>query len=450
MRFCVYSCLGLAALLLSVSSLQANDSAAHLGAGGLELTTTDAVVMEKEDLYLSPELVKVDYIFRNVTTAPVELRVAFPLPRLDMRVVHGCADVSIPYPDEENFVRFATQVNGRPVRMEMQAKAYVGDRDITSLLKEVNISAADLKSDLIDSLSRLSAADKRRLTDVGALGEQEGCNDGPQPVWNAEVIYHWQQRFEPGVATRISHSYSPALGSFFISPHEKLFGPSDRMSPRDPDLTRFCVDEGTWRGIKRKAPNGGEVVGRNLEYILQTARSWKGPIRDFTLTIDKLAPETIVSLCASGIKKTGPTTFEIKKRNFRPADDLNVLFIGQIGQAVSEPSASAPTASESYRLSCAMELRQNRNPKPISAPFSVQVTLTGKTSLRSDPKDGEEMMFDDLLLQSGSETKLGGRVNGSTYEASSTWDGEFEWAFSRELNGFTLTRRGKTYLCKIS
>lgn len=327
MRIPILITLILLAALLPSSVVHANDSAAHLGAGGLEFTMTDAVVMEKEDLYLSPELVKVNYIFRNVTSAPVDLRVAFPLPRLDMRVVHGCADVGIPHPDEENFVRFATQVNGRPVRMEMQTKAYVGDRDITPLLKEMNVPAAELGSGLIDSLSRLSATDKHRLTEAGALDQQEYCSGGPQPVWSAEVIYHWQQRFEPGAATRISHRYSPAVGSFFISPYDKLFGPPDRMSPRDPDLTQFCVDEGTWRAIQKKAPSGREVVGRNLEYILQSARSWKGPIRDFTLTIDKLDPQAIVSLCASGIKKTGPTRFEIKKRDFRPDDDLNVLFV---------------------------------------------------------------------------------------------------------------------------
>jgi hypothetical protein len=319
--------LGLIALFLASSSAQANDSAAHLGAGGLEFTTTDAVVMEKEDLYLSPELVKVDYIFRNVTNNPVELRVAFPLPRLDMRIVYGCSDVGIPHPDDENFVRFGTQANNKSVRMEMQAKAYVAGKDITPLLKDLKVPVVGLNGTLREVLKSMSPADQRRLTEAGALGEPEYCDDGPQPVWNTEIIYHWQQQFEPGAATRISHSYSPAVGSFFISPDAKLFGPPDRMSPRDLDLTRFCVDRGTWQAIRKRAPKGDAVVGRNLEYILRTARSWKGPIRDFTLTIDKLDPQAVVSLCASGIKKTGPTTFEIKKRDFRPDDDLHVLFI---------------------------------------------------------------------------------------------------------------------------
>ncbi|WP_246776866.1 DUF4424 family protein [Microvirga sp. VF16] len=322
MGIAILSCIGAA-----VTTASANDSAAHIGAGGLEFTTTDAVIMEKEDLYLSPELVKVDYVFRNVTSSPVEIRVAFPLPRLDMRLVQGCSDVGIPHPDDENFVRFATQVNGRPVRMDVQTKAYVASRDITPVLKELGIPINSLGGKLQERLERLSAAERNRLTEVGALGEQEYCGDGPQPVWTTETIYHWQQRFEPGVATRISHGYSPVVGSFFISPDDKLFGPPDRMTPRDPDLTRFCVDEGTWRAIRKRAAKGGAVIGRNLEYILQTARSWRGPIRDFTLTVDKLMPNALVSLCADGIRKVGPTTFEVKKRDFRPDSDLDVLFI---------------------------------------------------------------------------------------------------------------------------
>jgi uncharacterized protein len=358
MRACLSRLLGLVALLLPQHQAQANDSAAHLGAGGLEFTTTDAVVMEKEDLYLSPELVKVDYVFRNITSSPVELRVAFPLPRLDMRIVHGCSEVGIPYPDDKNFIRFTTQANGKSVRMEMQEKAFAGDTEITPLLKDMNVPIAELSGTLRERLNSLSPADQRRLSEAGAIGEQEYCNDGPQPVWNAEVIYHWQQRFEPGAATRISHSYSPVVGSFFISPDAKLFGPPDKMSPRDPNLTHFCVDEGTWRAIRKRAPNGDLVIGRNLEYILQTARSWKGPIRDFTLTIDKQDPQGIVSLCASGIKKIGPTTFQIKKRDFRPDDDLNVLFV-DVDQS---PNPPAVQLSKAYHNTFKQAAPNNEHP----------------------------------------------------------------------------------------
>jgi hypothetical protein len=84
---------------------------ANLGVGGLEFTTSESIVMEKEDLYISRELVKIDYVFRNITDKPVELRVAFPLPTLDVEKILGCDyNISIPLPQNPNFVGFKTFV----------------------------------------------------------------------------------------------------------------------------------------------------------------------------------------------------------------------------------------------------------------------------------------------------------------------------------------------------
>ena len=70
-------------------------------------------------------------------------------------------------------------------------------------------------------------------------------------------------------------------------------------------------------------------MGRPLEYILHTARSWHGPIGTFTLTIDKGARSRLVSLCADGVRRTGPGTFEVRRQDYRPNEDLHVLFIDQ-------------------------------------------------------------------------------------------------------------------------
>ena len=310
------------ATLLSGAPVRANDTVAHLGAGGLEFGSTDVVVMEREHLRLSPERVSVDYVFRNVTTAPVELRVAFPLPRLDMNEAHGCSDMGIPDRGQANFLDFATTVGGQPVRMEMQTKAFVKKRDVTALLQSLDIPFADTSARLPERLRRLTPTERARLREAGALGHDEGCADAPQPLWTAETIYHWQQRFEPGVETRISHRYRPALGGFFVLPHARGAGPGDE------NLKPFCVDEGTWRAIRATPPRpDGVLLARNLEYILQTARAWSGPIRNFTLTIDKGKPTTIVSLCMTGIRKTGSTTFEVKRQNFRSESDINLLFM---------------------------------------------------------------------------------------------------------------------------
>jgi hypothetical protein len=59
--------------------------------------------------------------------------------------------------------------------------------------------------------------------------------------------------------------------------------------------------------------------------VLRTANSWAGPIGKFRLTLDKGAAENVISLCADGLKKTGPTTFVMEKANFTPTSDLEIL-----------------------------------------------------------------------------------------------------------------------------
>jgi hypothetical protein len=66
-----------------------------------------------------------------------------------------------------------------------------------------------------------------------------------------------------------------------------------------------------------------------VEYILTTGANWKGPIGDFHLTIDKERPDAVLSLCMSGLKKTGATTFEVRRTNFTPKEDIRfVVFEG--------------------------------------------------------------------------------------------------------------------------
>ena len=43
--------------------------------------------------------------------------------------------------------------------------------------------------------------------------------------------------------------------------------------------------------------------------------------------MDKTTPDALVSLCAQGIKKAGPTTFVLTEDDYTPSEDLSVLFL---------------------------------------------------------------------------------------------------------------------------
>ncbi|HCL61637.1 MAG TPA: hypothetical protein DIC31_04015, partial [Rhizobiales bacterium] len=68
------------------------------------------------------------------------------------------------------------------------------------------------------------------------------------------------------------------------------------------------------------------LAGTELKYVLTTAGNWLGPIQKFRLTVEKPSDKALVSLCAKGIKRAGPTTFTLAEDDYVPAGDLNVLF----------------------------------------------------------------------------------------------------------------------------
>jgi hypothetical protein len=95
----------------------------------------------------------------------------------------------------------------------------------------------------------------------------------------------------------------------------------------------YCIDEGTSRALSKalKTRDQGETyyygTAWYLDYVLLTANSWAGPIGKFRLTLDKGDPDSVISVCMDGIKKTSPTTFVVEKNDYTPDRDLRVLLV---------------------------------------------------------------------------------------------------------------------------
>ncbi|TIU24601.1 MAG: DUF4424 domain-containing protein, partial [Mesorhizobium sp.] len=125
-----------AALALSATPAFANDSIAELGTGGLILSRSDAVAMESEDLYISPEKVTVDYVFRNNTDKDVDAIVAFPMPDIEGDPNEMPA---IPDGQSDNFLGFEVTIDGVPAEPQLEQKAFALGIDISADLKAQNV-----------------------------------------------------------------------------------------------------------------------------------------------------------------------------------------------------------------------------------------------------------------------------------------------------------------------
>ncbi len=324
--------------------VRANDGFGGLSATGLTFGQTDAVAMEEEQLFIGIDRIAVDYVFRNITDGDVTGEVIFPLPPIHVGQTIE-SQWNLPEdPDRENLVGFTATVDGQdvPVRIDRiavvepdvtdwtpRAEHYDSPgRDVTDDLERLGLPLS-LNADTV--LAALKALTPDQKTEAMELGLAEFFDIGTEsefafPQWSLVIRYHWTQTFPAAKELRVSHSYeNRSPGGIFSWSHP----PEDYMQPVA-DL--YCIDEGTSKGLAKalaQEPVDGEVYAVGLSwkisYILRTANSWAGPIKRFTLTIDKGAPGNIVSLCAEGIRKTGPTTFTMEKTDFTPDQDLHIL-----------------------------------------------------------------------------------------------------------------------------
>ena len=98
-------------------------------------------------------------------------------------------------------------------------------------------------------------------------------------------------------------------------------------------VDQYCIDADTSKAMAKalERPEGGDYGNHGtacyLSCVLRTANSWAGPIGRFSLTLDKGDRGNAISLCANGVRKTGPTTFVIGKTDYTPGRDLEVLVV---------------------------------------------------------------------------------------------------------------------------
>ncbi len=135
MKFC-WLPMVLAAAVVYPTAAFPNDSAAELSIGGLRFARTNEISIDSEELRISIDRVDVRYQFTNITGKPVTLTVAFPLPDIDLAEAEN---IALPSNDPVNFVDFETKIDGVPAKFSISQRAWVGDKDVSSILNRFKI-----------------------------------------------------------------------------------------------------------------------------------------------------------------------------------------------------------------------------------------------------------------------------------------------------------------------
>jgi hypothetical protein len=305
----------------SCALLYGNDALAEFAAGGIQLRHETRISMEEERLAISLGGVTVEYKFLNSAGQDITTEVAFPIPPY-------AYDPSALQPRYPYFTDFRVWADGQEVKYQTEVRAKLGDADFTDLLRKLGIdietfghSVPDVDSSQIRILPKSA---KEKLVRLGLIDAAES------PRWSVHKIYFWRQRFPAHKILNVRHEYGPIVGYYQIPP-----GPSEleefvKESCLPPSLeTKLSATanrmfkEGSIHAL------GQEQV---VKYILTTANTWRTPIKDFQLVVERpetTAPEkTFVSFCWDGeVQRLDKDHFIARRADFVPARELVVYYL---------------------------------------------------------------------------------------------------------------------------
>ncbi len=330
------SAIALAIAAATAAPALANNSTAELSTGGLIFVRNENVEMQSEDLFISAKEIRVSYRFFNRADLNMTVLVAFPLP--DIKVDGPSDNISVPTEEPENFLAFATTVNGTPVETKVEQRAIAVGVDRTQLLRSLGIPLAPHLLSTNEALDRLPSEKWDDLVRIGVAEiEEYDAGQGMQrhlsARWGLQTTYYWEQMFPAKAEVVIEHRYKPSVGA---SVQTSLGSPNESKEPWFEDYKdKYCLDYEFLAAVERarRASNskfGAPYNEERIDYILKTGANWSGPIKEFRLVVDKGEADSLVSFCGQDVKKISDTQFEMKKIEYTPEGDLAILILNKL------------------------------------------------------------------------------------------------------------------------
>ena len=272
-------------IILGTVPLRADDGAASIAAGGVVVMNREPrIAMAKEVLQISQSKVTVDYEFRNDGGVDVTTEVAFPIPGYDHDLAREGHEAS-----QLGFDNFQLWIDDVATRYRVEARAFLKDTEYTNVLAGMRVDVASfghtpLENDSGD-IKKLAPSERKQLEKLGLVDE-----DG-EPLWQVRKKYHWQQTFPAHKTVHVRHEYTPIVGGS----NNTAYGMGPNPDPYSVEVLKsLCIDgrlNGILQDVADSNPQGrgpGKIVPFSyVDFILTTANTWKMPIEDFTLIVER-------------------------------------------------------------------------------------------------------------------------------------------------------------------
>lgn len=303
--------------LLLTSRALADDGAASIAAGGLVLMKREPrITMAKEVLNISESSVDVSYEFRNDSAEDITTEVAFPIPSYGI----CCGERD---PTKQGFDDFKLWVNGEIEKYSTELRATVHGHDVTDQLRALHIDVAtfgnytETEERSID-FDKLTPSQRQRLITQGIA---ESRFQRTEALWQVQKKYHWRQVFPAHAVVRIRHTYTPWLGS--SNGVESALMQSGKHPAKSEKFPAFCATPGLLKQLQKH-----QMSLTFVDFILTSANTWKRPIEDFTLNVDRGSRADYISFCWDGpVEKVDARHFTAHTTNLTPSRELRIGFL---------------------------------------------------------------------------------------------------------------------------
>ena len=285
----------------------------ELAAGGLALIPDERLPVEREEIVLAQRRIHITYTIRNHAKDRLTRVIAWPLPEIDMNAI-GDGRVALPDTVLRNFARAEATVDGARVNLKFEARASAFARDLTAVLQESGIPLHPMAPGLETMLKALPAARLGELEERGAILRDD---DRILPNWTFNATAFWRQTFEPGKAITIVFTYQPIVGVGRWQPHML-----------DEWRRTYCIDKKLESEIaSRLAKSRKSIDTKRIIYAVGNEPGWWIAVPNVRVAIEKPSLDTLVATCWPDLRPAGPTLLVSTPREFKPADDIRVLFI---------------------------------------------------------------------------------------------------------------------------
>lgn len=321
-----------------ITPVFANAAIGEFRAGGVVFKESTTIGIVKEDLYLSADEIRVNYIYNSNAEGPQTVTLGFPMPPVPLdggpdhlggASLDGAGDI-------KNYMQFSAVANGKPVETTLHEYAYLNGFNVTEELTSRGVPLLPPQGEGNGFVAGLDPEVRQYLVDHGFFGVDPDPEnmDYWSPAWTYQTVYEWEQEFTP-LENTLSVTYTPLNGyPGDIGQTYEGVAYTDEDAEPSPFATdtamEYCIDDSLRAAIQKRTDAGQyyEVVTQG--YIVKTAQYWHNTMDEFVLTVDKADPDVgnfdLVAFCPLGAKKISDTQFQWTATNYWADRDIAVVY----------------------------------------------------------------------------------------------------------------------------